>query len=340
MSKHRIIHADYSGSSFMPPHEVMDAIRRSVSKVNFYPYEGYSDIRRAIASYCGVKEENILVTNGGDEAITLITNKFGQRVLIPAPTYGEYERIAKSRGYSMRIKNCMDESNSYKLNYTKGDLSWATLAWICNPNNPTGTLIPKEDIMRVVKSTKAIVVSDEAHYEYARKTVAKEVSRHKNLIVIRTFSKGFGISGLRLGYMIADPKIVNMFSMYNQEYNVNRVARAAGISALRNKEHYMHKIAEAKKIRDRFQRFARRIGLYASDSKAGFVFLKFRDAKEAEYVHRKFLDDGIITFTASSSEFTGLNGPYMRIALCDQKGMEVIQDSLGNAIKEYRASHK
>ena len=337
MAKHRIIRVDYSVASYLPPFKVMDAIHRSVSKVNFHPYEGYAEICKAIASYCGVREENILVTNGGDEAIMLITTKFGPKVLIPTPTYGEYEYIAKSRDYSITKRNCLSDSGEYRICYTKKDLGWATLAWICNPNNPTGTLIPKKDIMGIINGTDAMVVVDEAYYEFSGQTVAKEVDNHRNLIVLRTFSKGFGIAGLRLGYIIAHPSIIKMFSKYNQEYNVNRVARAAGIAALKSRRHYQRRIFEAKKRRDNFQKFAESIGVHAFKSNGGFIFLKFSDMREADYVYGRFLDEGIITFISTDAEFSGLEGPYMRLALSNTINMKVIQRSLARIISEYRS---
>ena len=337
MSKHRIIRVDYSGGSYLPTYQVIDAIHRSISKVNYYPYEGYSELHKAIASYCGVKEENILVTNGADEAIMLVTDKFGPKVLIPTPTYNEYEYIAKSRDYQIRECNSLNEKDAYRLCYTDKDVSWASLIWICNPNNPTGNIIPKSSILKIIRSTRAAVVVDEAYYEFAGQTLVKYVDRHKNLIVLRTFSKGFGIAGLRLGYMVANPETIKMFTKYKQEYNVSRLARAAGIAALKNRKRYMRRISEAKKRRDRFQAFAESIGVHAFKSKGGFVFLKFSSQREADYVYGKFLQEGIITFISSDSEFTGLTGPYMRIALSNTANMNIIQHSLGRIIEEYRS---
>ncbi|MEM0149609.1 MAG: histidinol-phosphate transaminase [Candidatus Micrarchaeaceae archaeon] len=337
MTKHlQTLRMDYSGAGYQPSPAVGNAIRDSIPYLDTYPHEGYDELHKSLTRYCGVKQENVLATNGADEAIGLLTTHYGKRVLIPAPTYGEYEYIAKSLDSEIVERECLNSRGEYKLNYTKKDLDWATLVWVCSPNNPTGTYIPKRDIEWVAQHTKAMVVADEAYFEYAGKTAMDLIKKYPNIIVLRTFSKAFSIAGLRLGYMVSNGKVISKFSSSKQEYNVNRVARAAGIAALESMDYYKRKIAETKALRDDFQIFARNMGLWAFDSEARFTLLKFRDEKELDYVYRNLEKRNIIVFHAMASEFSGLKGPYIRVAISNRPEMLALESALSDIIAEYR----
>jgi len=293
-------------------------------------------LHRALTRYCKVKQDNILATNGADEAIGLLTTHYGKRVLIPTPTYGEYEYIAKSLDSEITYKGGLTDKDEYRLNYTKRDLDWATLVWVCSPNNPTGTYIRKRDIEWVAQHTKAIVAVDEAYFEYAGKSAINLINKYPNMVVLRTFSKAFSIAGLRLGYIASNRKIISKFSVSKQEYNVNRVARAAGTAALGSLDYYKAKIDETKALRGDFQKFARTAGLWAFDSEARFTLIRFRDRKELDYIYDALARRNILVFKASASEFTGLEGPYIRVAISNREEMLVLESALSEILEEYR----
>ena len=329
MSKNlKPIRLDYSGAGYSPSALVKRSIYSASKQADRYPYEGYEELQEKIAEYCKTESRNIYATNGGDEAIELIITIFGRKMLVPIPTYNEYEYIGKSRNSEIRYKNCLNDDNSYSLDYTKADLKWATLVWICNPNNPTGSIIPRKDILWVLDNTDAIVAVDEAYYEFAGNSVIDLIKRYKNLIVLRTFSKGFGLAGLRLGYMASNPSIISYLKVASQEFNVNRIARAAGIAALSSLNYYKKRIAAMKKLRDDFERFASGLGIYVFKSNGGFVFLKFKSIAELEKIYAELKNRGIFVFKASDSEFTGLKGPYMRIAIGNRDDLSALKREL------------
>ncbi len=336
MAKKNIIHLDYSGVGYPPSPKVIKAINGSLPKINAYPYEWYGELNRAIADYCKVKESNALPTNGGDEAIGLLTYLFGKRVLIPVPTYSEYEYIAKSMGAEIKMKDCMPDGLSYRLDYSDEELEWATLVWICNPNNPTGDGIPRDIIINVLEHAKGVVVVDEAYYEFYGKSVADLVGRYKNLVVLRTFSKAFRIAGLRLGYILSNPDMVERINRSKQEFNVSRVARDAGIAVLKSLPYYRRQITKVVKQRDSLEGFCAANGIKAFKSNGGFIFLRFSSDAEIDYVYSWMKRHGVIPFIASDSEFTGLKGPYMRVAIGSNDDMEHFKGHLLGALSHYR----
>jgi histidinol-phosphate aminotransferase len=339
MSKNlKPIHLDYSGAGYSPSALVKRSIYSASKQADCYPYEGYDMLHEKIAEYCKTESRNIYATNGGDEAIELLVTIFGRKMLVPIPTYNEYEYIGKSRNSEIRYKNCLRDDNSYSLNYTKADLKWATLVWICNPNNPTGSIIPREDILWVLDNTDAIVAVDEAYYEFAGNSVVDLIKKYKNLVVLRTFSKGFGLAGLRLGYMVSDSPRISSLKAAAQEFNVNRIARAAGIAALSSLGYYKKRIASMKRLRDEFEQFALGLGIYAFKSNGGFAFLKFKSIAELEKIYVGLKNKGIFVFKASDSEFTGLKGPYMRIAIGNRGDLSVLKKELKSLMQKQKLS--
>ena len=239
-------HLGYTGSCYGPSPAVCKAMESSLGMANSYPYEGYTELKKAIATYSKVKPENIMVTNGCDEAIALITYMFGRRVLIQAPTYSEFERIARGSGSEIRIKEQSIAKAPFKISFSRTDLKWASLAWICTPNNPTGDIIPRERILDIAGNAGGMVAVDEAYYEYCNKTVADSINDYKNLIVTRTFSKAFATEGVRLGYIISNPETIRALENSTQEYNVNRIARTAGLAVFRSMGYYKKEMFKLK----------------------------------------------------------------------------------------------
>ncbi len=330
------IRLDYSGACYAPSPLVIKAVKRSLQKANAYPYEWYAELNEEIARYCGVKPENVLPTSGGDEAIALLTYVFGKRVLIPAPTYGEYEYIAKSAGSEVVMKDCMADGYNYTLCYDDKDLAKATLVWICNPNNPTGTAIDESSIISVLERSKGIVVVDEAYYEFYGKSVIGLIDKYKNLVVLRTFSKAFGLAGLRLGYVVASSDIIDRLNRSKQEFNVSRPARDAGIAVFRSMDYYTRKISASTKRRDALEKEFSEHGIHTFKSNGGFLFLRLGSDDELKYVYSGLLDSGIIPFIATDSEFSGLKGPYMRVAIGTAVQMSLFRTHAFRLVEEYR----
>jgi histidinol-phosphate aminotransferase len=308
----------------------------SVDMANFYPYEGYFELRQAIAGYSHVKPENVLVTNGCDEAIALVTYLFGQRVLIKAPTYSEFERIARGISSEIRIIKGSIRDSRYSIDFSKKDLDWATLAWVCSPNNPTGDIIPREKILDFAKNAKGIVAVDEAYYEYCGKSVADMVDKQKNLIVTRTFSKAYATEGIRLGYVIANPKLISALSNSTQEFNVNRTARAAGIAVFKSMGYYRKSMASLQRIKNSFEKGCTNMGLKVIDHNSPFTLVLFKSEKERNYFHAGLEKIGIYTLKNTHEEFTGFEDPCIRIAMGTKEQMVAAKNALEKLSKAYK----
>lgn len=335
MRNMKLIRLDYADIKYGPPKRLVKALCKDLENINLYPREIYIKLKKELAKYCGVKPENIVMTNGSDEAIDLVTATFRKTVLIPTPTFVEYESAARRNRCNIITKNCF-KRNTYKIDYSKNDLKRANLVWICNPNNPTGTLIPKETIVKILKNTNALVAIDECYYEFSKKTVIDLINKYKNLIVIRSFSKGFGLAGLRLGYIIANRKVIRKIERNRPLFNVNRISAMAGYLALKEKKYYKSVVKNIIAERNRLTKFLTKKGLKVFESDTNFILIKFNNIKTAKTIYKKLKNKKVYTFPSWISEFTGFKGPFIRITIGTEKEMKVLVKYLNEILNRVK----
>ncbi|MFH1399830.1 MAG: aminotransferase class I/II-fold pyridoxal phosphate-dependent enzyme [Candidatus Woesearchaeota archaeon] len=318
------IRLDTGDIKYVPPQSIVTALSKELSRINLYPREEYQQLKKEIAKYCGVNRENILLTNGSDEAIGLLTATFGKTVLLPEPTFWVYTQAAKRYRAEIITSNCLNQEK-YEVNYTEKDLSHASLVWICNPNNPTGSIVPRNKIVEILQSTQAAVAVDECYSEISGKTIIDLIDKYKNLIIIRSMSKSFGLAGLRLGYIVSNTKVINQIEPVRPPYNVNRLAAVAGRLALEEKEYYQNILTKMKILRDKFKRFLRKNLITVFDSNTNFLLLKFKDMESAKNFYMQLERKGVFTYAYWLSKYPSLKGPYIRITIDTEQNMQLLE---------------
>jgi len=241
-------------NNYGPSPRVYEAIS-AIKDVNRYPDPLAEKLREKLAKYNHLPSENIVCFSGGDEAIRTILGLFlqpGKTLLGHAPTFAMYPIGAQYYGAKYdAVPLEKDFSFTQKqLDSLLGKSAAASAIALCNPNNPTGNAIPLPLLEKLLDSTKAPVLVDEAYYEYHGETVAKRAAeKDGNAIVVRTLSKAFGLAGLRCGYAIAPKEIADALLKAKLVFNVNSVTQAAALAALDDLPH-MRGIAE-KTVADR-----------------------------------------------------------------------------------------
>lgn len=191
-----------------------------------YPKPMSDDIREALADYNGGKAENFIVGNGGDEMITYLLGTFldpGDQILIHSPTFDMYELGAETLGASaIKVKDLPGYRRDQKGLLEAVRTYQPKVTVICNPNNPTGELLPRAFIEEVLKAADNIVFVDEAYMEFAQKeSVIDLIDTYPNLIVLRTLSKAFALAGMRCGYLAADEALIEAIAKIKAPYNLN-----------------------------------------------------------------------------------------------------------------------
>jgi histidinol-phosphate aminotransferase len=258
-----------------------------------------------LSHYTGFAEENIVIGAGMDEVITTVARLFlgpGDRALIPVPTYTFYEVAVKMCGADPLT---LERSEGFAIDFEipKG----LKLIFLCSPNNPTGNTIPEKTVRAIAESTEGIVFLDEAYAEFAGRSLIKLVDEYQNLIVGRTFSKAFGLAGLRLGYAVAPLWMAEQYRRIAPLFSISAPSLAAGVAALGDTEHMSKSV---KRIVSERERMRRRLP-GACPSEGNFLFLHTRN--RSGLVTERLLQKGIIIRDCSS--FKGAGDHCIRVTV-------------------------
>lgn len=246
-----------------------------------YPERG--SVETQVAEFLGRKPEEILLTNGVDEGIHLLCETYldsGDEVILVVPTYAMYEIYARATGASI-IKFPANDDFSYPVERVLAAISEHTkLIMIANPNNPTGATVAQDDLLRIAKAApNAGLLVDEAYFEFHGETLMPRVGEIPNLFVTRTFSKVFGLAGLRIGILAGAKDQMNMIRRVGSPYSVNSAALACLPEALADREYVAAYVAEALESRARIEQEFTQLGIRYWPSRANFVLGYFGELR-------------------------------------------------------------
>ncbi|MCL0094676.1 histidinol-phosphate transaminase [Dehalococcoidales bacterium] len=264
--------------------------------LNIYPDSEQIELRKLLQGYTGVDAEHIVASNGSDQLIDLVLRLFiepGDEVINCVPTFAMFGFSTKLCGGSL-VEVVRDEDFAVNVNAVKAAITKKTkIIFLANPNNPTGTIIPQPDILEIVDTGLPVLV-DEAYVEFSGETVTQLVSQHKNLMVLRTFSKWAGLAGLRIGYGIFPPKIAGHLLKIKPPYNVNSAALVAVEESLKDIDYLMGRIKAIVAERERlFAQLNKLKFLKPFPSKANFIFCSVLVGKASE-IKQKLERKGIL----------------------------------------------
>ena len=252
-------------------------------------YPEYSKLRKKIAVYCGVDASEVLPANGTDEAIKTVIEIFIERnadeIIIPVPTYAMFKFYAQlNQAVIKEIK--YDDDLSFPVSSVFESINKKTkIIILVNPNNPTGTAIGENDIIKIIKKAKncsALVVIDEAYYQFYGRTAIPLIKKYNNLIIIQTFSKAFGLAGLRCGYIISNKNNIKIIQKALSPYSVNIAAAICACAALNDIEYVNNYAEEVKKSRTLLCQALDGLGIKYYKSDANFILLKI-GSKTSEF---------------------------------------------------------
>lgn len=243
------------------------------------------------------KKEQISIGNGADEIIYNLLNMFKDlHIFVFPPTYSCYEIFARALGIELKKVPLVGERlNTEAL---KNLLSEECVVFLPNPNNPMGHLFEEEEIFFLLK-TGALVVLDEAYYEFCNKSYVEFVKEFENLIVLRTFSKAFCLASQRIGYVVANPKLIDAYDRIRLPYNVSYLSQMLASLALKNRDIFFERVRRIVQERERMKEKLRRMNFKISDSMANFVFI-YLENEDAEKLYQLFLENGV---TVRKTEF-------------------------------------
>jgi histidinol-phosphate aminotransferase len=252
--------------------------RTAAGRLAIYP--DYAEAKEAIARYFDVAPEQFTFTNGTDEAIQVFVNTYvddGQEVLLLKPSYAMYRFYSQVAGAKIREVEYPQPGVEFPLQQVLEAITPATRAvLLANPNNPTGTGISLMAIERILRrARRAVVLVDEAYYEFSGVTALGEIGRVPNLFVCRTFSKVFGMAAMRLGCLFSHEANVASLRKAQSPYSVNALAVVAAQAAVEDREYVRNYVAEVLAAREVLCLGLERLGIPYIPSSANFVLAQF-----------------------------------------------------------------
>ncbi len=305
------------------PLSVKTNLKKNLDDIQNYPDFRSLELISSLKKYTCLQKSNLLVGNGAIEIIynfcfALLSKK--TKVLIPVPTFQEYETAAKL--YNCKISYFKTMNLSENIDSFISQIPRNGCVFICNPNNPTGKLLAKKQLLLIIKTAKklsSIVFVDECFIELvpeSNESVISYVKKYDNLFVLRSLTKSFGLPGIRIGYAAASKQMIEILQKIKIPWSVNSLAQNAGNIALKNKSHLTKsKLVIKKESIYLKNEIAKLDGFKCHDSSTNFILIKTK--YNSTKLQQKLLKHKILI--RDCKNFRGLNNHYIRIAVKSHK---------------------
>lgn len=297
---------------------------------NRYPDIGMRDLRALIAEAFNTTVPNTLIGNGSSEILLALCQTFGgpgRSIVFPVPSfsmYGIYAQLTDSQAVPVELNE--DFSLLPEKIVQAAEQADAKLIILCNPNNPTGTVIPMDDIEYIVSKAQCPVVVDEAYYEFYGQSAVQLMSKYNHLIVARTLSKAYGLAAIRVGYMLANTEIISMVDRVMMPYHMNALSLVTAQIVYQMRDEYMPLIEQIILERERLTALLQdlsEITVYPSET--NFILIKMEKASELNaFLSAKNI--GIRDFSKA---------PYLTNCIRVTVGTSLENDNLYKAIREF-----
>jgi histidinol-phosphate aminotransferase len=314
--------------------KVREAIEREFSQMAVYPDGGSMNLRSAVSDHLGIEQDQIIFGNGSDEIINMISRAFlekGDRTIMAFPTFPQYRHNAEVEGAEIVEVPLVD--GKHDLTAMLAEVNDNTkIVWVCNPNNPTGTISTKDEFIPFLKAIPphVLVVSDEAYFEYIDDPDYPDtislLKDYPNLLILRTFSKIYGLASLRIGYGVAHPNIIHLVNQVREPFNNNRLAQAAALAALAD-QGFVQSCREANRQGlEYIQSHLEQLGLSYYPAYGNFI--AFSVGRSAAEVFQQLLQKGFITRTDPGWELP----TYLRVTVGTEEQNKKLVQALAEAL--------
>jgi len=275
-------------SAWGPSPRLRELLRQVADdQLRLYPDPVFRQLRAAAAARYDVSPEQVLAGNGSDDCLTVIYRAFlnsGDLVAAPWPTYGLYDTLATLQGVEMTHVDYRIDAKQWHLPRHLSKQG-AKVVLVANPNNPSATLTPIEQLRQLAYETDGILVVDEAYIDFAPagSSMLPHLASHPNVIVLRTFSKSYSLAGARLGLLFAHPDMVTHLMKVKDSYNVNALTQALGVAALEDRDHHRALVQDTLRERTRLEDELAKFGWSWPTSAANFLLCEVGEKAGAIY---------------------------------------------------------
>jgi len=276
---------------YPPSPRVIEAIRKATTdRLRLYPDPIAQKFREAAGKVLGVSSDCILACNGSDDALTILTRACvgeGELMVAPDPSYGLYRILADIQACQFKSVR-FNDNGRLPIDFTSG----AKLAYITNPNSPTGTMVPPSHLLELAENAPCLVVADEAYADFAENNAVPLIQRCERLVVTRTLSKSYSLAGLRFGFVVAQKQIIDTLMKVKDSYNCDMISIAAATAALEDQEYFEQARRKVLVTRRRLEISLAELGFIVTPSHANFVWIQ--RATPLEPIYQSLKKDRIL----------------------------------------------
>lgn len=303
--------------------ELKEYLINKWNTINSYPEASAESFVKALSMDLQVDTNMLMAVNGATEAFYLIAQSYhGKSSSIVIPTFSEYEDACKINDHSLSFIDWKNLSSTTTFT--------TDLVWICNPNNPTGEILLKDDICKLLENNpNCDFVIDEAYIDFtdAISSSIDLIKEYKNLIIVKSLTKNFAIPGLRLGYLISNKDIVQNIEFYKAPWTVNSLAIEAGKYLLKHKSQILPPVNNYKSSVEKFHRKLNEIpSIIIHPTKTSYFLVELEKSNSKELKNYLISNFGILIRDASN--FRGLNSSYIRVACLEDEKNQLLIDAL------------
>lgn len=328
----RVVRLSANENPYGTSPKVAEMLQTKLFESNRYPDGGAVELRNAVSDFYDVKPEQLVFGVGLDEIIGLLNRTFltdGDEVLVSVPTFSEYMINAEVEQAVPVSVPTLDNGHIDFAGMQAAITDKTKMIWICNPNNPTGTYETKADIMAFVKEvpSNVLVIIDEAYLEYvtdeSEPSSLALPSQFDNVIVLKTFSKVYGLANFRVGFGIFPVQLASYMESVRPPYNLNTVSQDAALTGLKDQEFVRETVDKTVGERDKWEEFFKQNGIKFYHSQTNFIFFEIDDADD---VANYLLNHGFIVRN-------GLRSGWLRLTIGEPEDNQRIQQLLLETIK-------
>jgi histidinol-phosphate aminotransferase len=272
---------------YPPSPKVLATLKETINdKLRLYPDPNAVIVKKKVAEVFSTKPERVMIGNGSDELLTIIVRCFvdeGDKIVYPYPTYLLYKTLSEIQDARTCTVDFLEDYSLPEEILVEG----AAVTFICNPNSPSGTLIPADKVSDIAGKIDGVIVVDEAYVDFADDNCLRLVDKHPNLIVLRTLSKSYSLAGMRLGFAVAQEDLIKGMTKVKDSYNVDRLSMASAVAALDDQETFRENVARIKKTRRHLINSLKKLGVFVYPSQANFVMIKCRNVNNAKEIYQE-----------------------------------------------------
>ncbi|MGC2463146.1 MAG: histidinol-phosphate transaminase [Steroidobacteraceae bacterium] len=303
---HDIVKLASNENPYGPSPRTLSAMRAALDEVWLYPDGGCHELKQGLARHLGVDAACLTLGNGSNDLLVLLAEAFltpSHSAVYSQYGFAIYPLVTRETGAQAIAVPALGRDSDMPLGHDLAAMAAAIaphtrLVFIANPNNPTGTWAAPAALKRLLEraAPTTLVVLDEAYFEYGHALGTQDglpwLAEHPNLVILRTFSKAYGLAGARVGYAISHPEVADVLNRLRPAFNVNSLAQAGALAALADQTHMRSAVSQTLRELSRVEAELRRLGLWTAPSAANFLLLRL--AAPAAPVFERLLRRGLI----------------------------------------------